>query len=47
VIATLLGVFASRPWARTVLRYSAVSLAILLFLLALRSSGERAGLVAT
>ncbi|MBZ0130475.1 MAG: hypothetical protein K8F59_15330, partial [Rhodobacteraceae bacterium] len=34
------------PWARAALRYGAIALAVLLFLLALRRSGERAGRLA-
>lgn len=37
---------ATRPWMRAALRYGAFSLAVLLFLLALRRSGERAGRLA-
>lgn len=37
---------AGSAWARTALRYSAIALAILLFLLALRRSGERTGRLA-
>lgn len=43
MIATLLGGFAASPWGRAALRYGAIALAVLLFLLALRRSGERAG----
>ncbi|NLF55388.1 MAG: hypothetical protein GX576_13505 [Thauera phenolivorans] len=46
MIVTLLGGFAARPWMRTALRYGAIALAVLLFLLALRRSGERAGRLA-
>jgi hypothetical protein len=34
------------PWARAALRYGAIALAILLFLLSLRRAGERAGRLA-
>jgi hypothetical protein len=34
---------AASPWVRVALRYAATVLAVLLFLLALRRSGERAG----
>jgi hypothetical protein len=34
---------ATSPWMRAALRYGAIVLAVLLFLLALRRSGERAG----
>ena len=42
LIATLPG----SAWARAALRYGAIALAILSFLLALRGSGERAGRLA-
>ena len=45
IAALAAGVFA-RPWARTALRWGAVALAILLFLLSLRRTGERAGRMA-
>ncbi len=41
MIATLLGGFAASALMRTALRYSAIVLAALLFLLTLRRSGER------
>lgn len=37
---------ATRPWMRAVIRYGVTAFAILLFLLALRRSGERAGRLA-
>ncbi len=43
MIATLLGGFAASPWMRSALSYGAIVLAVLLFLLSLRRSGERAG----
>ncbi len=43
MIATLLGAITASPWVRAVLRYGAIAVAVLLFLLALRRSGERAG----
>jgi hypothetical protein len=46
MIGALLTGFATNPWARTVLCYGAIVLAVLLFLLALRRSGERAGRLA-
>ena len=46
MIATLLGGFATSPWGRPALRYGAIVLAVLLFLLSLRRSGERAGRLA-
>jgi hypothetical protein len=41
-----LATLAGSAWARSALRYGAIALAILLFLLALRRSGERAGRLA-
>jgi hypothetical protein len=46
VIAGLLTGFATSPWARAALRYGAIALAVLLFLLSLWRSGERAGRLA-
>jgi hypothetical protein len=46
VIAGLLGGIAANPWARAALRYGAIVLAVLLFLLSLRRSGERTGRLA-
>jgi hypothetical protein len=46
VIAGLLAKLAGSAWARTALCYGVIALAILLFLLALRRSGERAGRLA-
>jgi hypothetical protein len=46
VIGGLLATLAGSPWARTALRYGFIALAVLLFLLALRRSGERAGRLA-
>jgi len=46
VIAALLTGLAASPWTRAALRYGAIALAVLLFLLALRRSGERAGRLA-
>jgi hypothetical protein len=43
VIAGLLTGSAGSAWARIGLRYGVIALAILLFLLSLRRSGERAG----
>jgi len=45
IIALLTGIAAS-PWMRSALRYGAIVLAVLLFLLSLRRSGERAGRLA-
>jgi hypothetical protein len=46
VIAALLGGIARSAWARAAVRYGLTALAILLFLLALRRSGERAARLA-
>ena len=46
MIGALLATLAGSAWARTALRYGVTALAILLFLLALRRSGERAGRLA-
>lgn len=46
MIAALLTGFAASPWTRAALRYGAIVLAVLLFLLAFRRSGERAGRLA-
>lgn len=46
VMAPLLIGFAASPWMRAALRYGAIILALLLFLLSLRRSGERAGRLA-
>jgi hypothetical protein len=43
--ALLTGIVAS-PWARAALRYGAIALAVLLFLLSIRRAGERAGRLA-
>ena len=46
MIAALLIGIATSQWMRTALRYGAIVLAVLLFLLSLRRSGERAGRLA-
>ncbi len=46
MIGILLGGFAASPWMRSALHYGAIALAVLLFLLALRRSGERTGRLA-
>ena len=46
MIGGLVATLAGSAWARTALRYGVTALAILLFLLALRRSGERAGRLA-
>jgi len=43
MIGILLTGFATSPWMRAALRYGAIALAVLLFLLSLRRFGERAG----
>mgnify|MGYP006283162379 CR=1 FL=1 len=43
MIGGLLATLAGSAWARTALRYGVTALAVLLFLLALRRSGERMG----
>jgi hypothetical protein len=46
MIGILLSGFAASPWMRSALHYGAIALAVLLFLLSLRRSGERAGRLA-
>jgi len=46
MIAALFTGIAAAPWMRAALRYGAIALAVLLFLLTLRRSGERAGRLA-
>ncbi len=46
MISGFLAVLAGSAWTRAALRHSAIALAILLFLLALRRSGELAGRLA-
>ena len=46
MIGWLLTGIATSPWMRAALRYGAIALAVLLFLLSLRRSGERAGRLA-
>ncbi len=43
MIASLLAWIAASPWGRAALRYGALALTILLFLLSIRRVGERAG----
>jgi hypothetical protein len=43
MIMALLGAVTNSRWARAALRYSALALAVLLFLFSLRRSAERAG----
>ena len=46
MIAGLLTGIATSPWMRATLRYGAIVVDVLLFLLSLRRSGERAGRLA-
>jgi hypothetical protein len=46
MIGGLVAALAGSAWARAALRYGAIALAVLLFLLALRRYGERAGRIA-
>ncbi|MGR3388642.1 hypothetical protein [Sagittula sp.] len=46
MIGGLLTGIATSPWMRAALRYGAIALAVLLFLLSLQRSGERAGRLA-
>ncbi|MBC7102615.1 hypothetical protein L2U69_18035 [Zavarzinia compransoris] len=46
MIAALLTGIAASPWARVALRYGALALTVLLFLLSIRRAGERAGRLA-
>lgn len=46
MITTILGGIAATTWARTILRYGAIAVAIVLFLLSIRHSGERVGRLA-
>jgi hypothetical protein len=46
MIGALFGGIIASPWARAALRYGAIALAILLFLLSIRRAGERVGRLA-
>ena len=46
MIATLLGAIAASPWMRAALRYGAIALAIILFLMSISRTGERIGRLA-
>ena len=46
MIASILGGIAAAPWARAAVRYGAIALTIVLFLLSIRRSGERVGRIA-
>lgn len=43
MISTFLGGIIASPWMRAALRYGTIALAIVLFLLSIRRSGERVG----
>ena len=46
MIAGIVGGIAATPWMRAALRYGAIAVAIVLFLLSIRRSGERVGRIA-
>ncbi len=46
MIASILGGIAANPWTTAALRYGAIAVAIVLFLLSIRRSGERVGRIA-
>lgn len=46
MIASMLGGIGVAPWAKAALRYGAIAVAIVLFLLSIRRSGERVGRIA-
>lgn len=46
MITALLTGIAASPWVRAAMRYGAIAVAVFLFLLSLRRSGERAGRLA-
>ena len=46
MIASILGGIAATAWARAALRYAAIALTIVLFLLSIRRAGERVGRLA-
>ncbi len=46
MITALFTGIAAAPWMRAALRYGAIAIAVFLFLLSLRRSGERAGRLA-
>ncbi len=46
MIVSILGGIAAKPWARAALRYATIALAIVLFLLSIRRSGEHVGRIA-
>lgn len=46
MIANILGGIVATPWARAALRYGAMAVAVVLFLLSIRRSGEHVGRIA-
>ena len=46
MIARILGGIAVSPWMRAAMRYGTIALAIILFLLSIRRTGERVGRIA-
>ena len=46
MIASILGGIAASPWMRAALRYGAIAITIVLFMLSIRRSGERVGRIA-
>ena len=46
MIASIVGGIAAAPWTRAALRYAAIALTIVLFILSIRRFGERAGRIA-
>jgi DNA integrity scanning protein DisA with diadenylate cyclase activity len=46
MIASLLGGIVATPWARAILRYGAIAVAIVLFLLSIRRAAEHVGRIA-
>lgn len=46
MIANILGGIGANPWMRATLRYGAIAVAVALFLLSARRSGERVGRLA-
>ena len=46
MITTILGGIAAAPWMKAALRYGAIAVTIVLFLLSIRRSGEHVGRIA-
>jgi len=46
MITTILGGIAAAPWMKAALRYGAFAVAVVLYLLSIRRSGERVGRIA-